>query len=152
EHHERVWASKRAALVASFPADVLAALQKMGIVEIPSSAAPAEPAPEPPPAATEPAVEQPITEQPESVAPVALTALYDALVVVDPVFAQEGRATIETWTEEQRLSALTWARAVIDDGPMILQSRRPAHTMMIVAPEIQSVIAVPAQRGKRKAS
>jgi len=33
EHHECVWAEKRAALIKSFPADVLAALEAMAVLE-----------------------------------------------------------------------------------------------------------------------
>jgi len=44
----------------------------------------------------------------------------------DPDFA--ATETVESWTAKERTEALTWAAAVLGDGPMIVQSKRPAHT------------------------
>lgn len=68
---------------------------------------------------------------PEGPAPVDLVELHEALAQVDNGWAERGRGEVlASWTEEQRLGALTWANAVIHDGPMLIQSRRPVHTLL----------------------
>lgn len=39
-----------------------------------------------------------------------------------------------TWNELQRREALTWAKAVVEDGPMAVQSNRPVHTILARQP------------------
>lgn len=50
----------------------------------------------------------------------------------DPDFA--ATETVESWTAKERTEALTWAAAVLGDGPMIVQSKRPAHTVITRQP------------------
>lgn len=62
---------------------------------------------------------------------VDIVDLHEALAQIDNEWAARGMGTlIEAWTEDQRLAALTWANAVIHDGPMQIQSRRPLHTLV----------------------
>lgn len=89
-----------------------------------------------PAGATKEAATPPPTSSPSAAAPadpqaVDLVELHESLGQIDNEWAARGMgAILETWTEEQRLSALTWANAVIHDGPMQIQSRRPAHTLI----------------------
>lgn len=46
----------------------------------------------------------------------------------------DGVATIEAWDERQRQEALTWAAAVLGDGPMAAQANRPAHAYVAREP------------------
>jgi hypothetical protein len=41
-----------------------------------------------------------------------------------------GDRIIATWSEDQCRSAFTWAEACLSDGPMAIQSKRPAHTLI----------------------
>jgi recombination protein RecT len=57
--------------------------------------------------------------------------LHELLAQVDDQWSEKGLgATIEGWSEMQRASARIWANAVLNDGPMVTQANRPAHTIV----------------------
>lgn len=84
-------------------------------------------APHPPP--------QPAVPAPTDAAPAGLPSVEEthrALGQVDADWSGEEYAdVISGWSSEQLLAAHTWARAVLDDGPMPIQARRPHHTIMV---------------------
>lgn len=62
---------------------------------------------------------------------VDVVELHESLAQIDEGWAVRGGGEIiRSWSEPQRLEALAWATAVLEDGPMALQSRRPAHTLI----------------------
>jgi hypothetical protein len=78
----------------------------------------------PPPSATAPAA-----------APADLVDRSRLLQMLDEVSQDwadlaNGDRIIATWSEDQCRSAFTWAEACLSDGPMAIQSKRPAHTLI----------------------
>lgn len=56
--------------------------------------------------------------------------LHETLAQVDDDWGTPGSAdVIASWSAQQRSDAMTWASAVLHDGPMSIQVNRPAHTL-----------------------
>jgi hypothetical protein len=147
EHHERSWADKRAALMASLPKDVLAALEAMGIIDKANGGSVGDPDNPPPPAGTKGAAAPaqkaneafpPPAASTPAAAPADLPGLVDVerlgqmLAEVSGAWADEAypEKIIAEWNEAQRRSAFTWADAVLGDGDMRVQANPPPHTLI----------------------
>jgi hypothetical protein len=69
--------------------------------------------------------------QPAQATPVDLVELHETLEEATKEFNFRGASKLlATWTEAQRAEALEWALAVVNDGPMSVQAKRPIHTLV----------------------
>lgn len=82
------------------------------------------------------AQQAPPPEPPAAPARINREALWELLKKVDEAWQPEiTQQFLVKWNDKQALEAHTWAHAVVNDGPMALQSKRPEHTRLGKSPE-----------------